>query len=155
MSRKSNLKYPPKASGLKIPRSLFLYTESDTRKGNETEKGEEKEQGQPRKNAAQKQARKLAQKSARRKTLGADMEGEEGEISPKSQAEEMVRLMRRSILLHELKERVLWDEELDPQSAAEERVGICPLPSFEPLVDGREGEERRVVREWIEDTLEF
>jgi hypothetical protein len=67
------------------------------------------------------------------------------EMSPRSQAEEMVRLMHRSILLHELKERALWDEDLDPNGAAQSRIQLSSISSLE--------EEGRIVREWIEDTL--
>jgi hypothetical protein len=68
-------------------------------------------------------------------------------MSPRVQAEEIVRLMRRSVQLHEFKERVQWDEDLDPESAAEERVGISGFGGLE--------EEEKVVREWIEDVLDL
>jgi hypothetical protein len=116
VSRRAHLKYPPKDSGLKIPRSLFLYyTPPNTPAANGKE-GEEKH-------------------------------GEE--VTAKGQAEEMVKLMRRSVLVHEFKERVLWDEELDPHSAADERIAIAALSSASSL------EEDRVVREWIEEVLDM
>jgi len=71
-------------------------------------------------------------------------------ITPKGQAEEIVKLMRRSVLMHEFKERVLWDEDADPGAAAEERVGICGLHGGE----GKGGEEGRIMGEWIEDALD-
>jgi hypothetical protein len=71
-----------------------------------------------------------------------------GEATPRGQAEEMVRLMRRSILLHEFKDRVLWDEDLDPEAAASSRVQLSSLRSS---LDDDEG---RIVREWINDTLD-
>ena len=58
----------------------------------------------------------------------------------------MVRLMRRSVQLHEFKERVQWDEDLDPESAAEKRVGISGVGGLK--------EEETVVRAWIEDILD-
>jgi hypothetical protein len=77
---------------------------------------------------------------------------EEDEITPKAQAEEMAKLMRRSVLLHEFKERKLWDEDLDPYSASEDRVQVLELSPNASEGVGNE-EEERVVREWIEDCL--
>jgi hypothetical protein len=59
------------------------------------------------------------------------------------QAEEMASLMRRSVLLHEFKERRVWDEDFDAEGEAEGRV----------VVSGT-GDEERVVGEWVEDVLE-
>lgn len=88
-SRSANVKFPPRDSGLKVPRSLFLST------------------GQ-----------------------------EDKEL--REQTEKMAGLMRRSIILHEFKDRVMWDEDLDPQAAAWERV------RFAGLGEGGEGEEEFV-----------
>lgn len=62
----------------------------------------------------------------------------------------MAALMRRSVSLHEYKDRRVWDEDLDAESAAEERVWVRSLGGgFEEAE-----EERAVVKEWIEDVLE-
>lgn len=71
------------------------------------------------------------------------------EITPQAQAQEMAKLMRRSVLLHEFKERKLWDEDLDPNSASEDRVQVLELSPNQDL----EKQEERLVREWIEDCL--
>jgi hypothetical protein len=55
-------------------------------------------------------------------------------------------------LLHEFKERKLWDEDLDPYSASEDRVQVLELSPNASEGVGNE-EEERVVREWIEDCL--
>ncbi|KAE9380739.1 hypothetical protein N431DRAFT_362763 [Stipitochalara longipes BDJ] len=141
VSRRANLKFPPKDSGLKIPRLLFLYSEphsEDRSAPVSTSAG---------RSAASKQARKQAR---RKPNAGLDVFEEhvegEGEVTARGQAEEMVRLIRRSIVLHEFKERVQWDEDLDPESAAKERVGISALSGV--------GKEDTVVREWIKDVLD-
>lgn len=61
--------------------------------------------------------------------------------------------MRRSVLLHEFKERALWDEDLDPSAAAEERVQLSGL-LLRPDTEAGEVEEGRVV-EWLNETLEM
>ena len=76
-------------------------------------------------------------------------EEEENTITPITQAEEMAKLMRRSVLLHEFKDRKLWDEDLDPSSASEDRVQVLSLATNSET----SGEEERFVREWIEDCL--
>ena len=55
-----------------------------------------------------------------------------------------MKLMRRSIVLHEFKERVLWDEDVDAHQVSEERVRFHEL-------GGDKEEEGKVVREWLED----
>jgi hypothetical protein len=139
VSRKANLKFPPRDSGLKIPRSLFLYTSPEASPRTEQEKeGEQAKVG-----TTQKQARRQAR---RKVDVHVDLDAQSEEISPRVQAEEMVRLMRRSVQLHEFKERVQWDEDLDPESAAEKRVGISGVGGLK--------EEETVVRAWIEDILD-
>jgi hypothetical protein len=151
VSRKANLKFPPKESGLKIPRSLFLYTLSRSPSTAQPPSGKEDPL------SGKKPAQRRAQQQARKQAAGQDtdirLEGRAGEeVTPQTQAEEMVRLIRRSVLLHEFKERVLWDEDHDPSAAAEERVQVAPLPWFdEPEIDG----EGRVVRKWIEEVLDL
>jgi hypothetical protein len=119
VSRRAHLKYPPKDSGLKIPRSLFLYSPPPSSISQPTE---------------------------------GKVDAEET-ITPRQQAEEMVHLMRRSVLLHEFKERALWDEDLDPSAAAEERVQLSGL-LLRPDTEAGEVEEGRVV-EWLNETLEM
>lgn len=66
-----------------------------------------------------------------------------GYTTPLLQAQEMTSLMRRSVLKHELKDRVLWDEDLDPVAEAEDRVKL-----FE--ISGEEEEEAELLREWMD-----
>jgi hypothetical protein len=101
--RATNMKFPPRDSGLKIPRSLFLTTTSNPDTGVK----------------------------------------EEGENELAEQAAKIVRLMRRSVVMHEFKEKVLWDEDLDPRAASEERV------QFVRLREEGSGEED-VVEKWLE-----
>lgn len=68
------------------------------------------------------------------------------------QADEMAALMRRSVSLHEYKDRRVWDEDLDAESAAEERVWVRSLGGGDEEAEAEE--ERAVVKEWIEDVLE-
>jgi hypothetical protein len=119
VTRRANLKFPPRESGLRIPRSLFLTSPSPSKFSSLTLK---------------KKPSKMT---------------EEGTIAPITQAEEMAKLMRRSVLLHEFKERKLWDEDLDPSSASEDRVQVLSLATNSET----SGEEERFVREWIEDCL--
>jgi hypothetical protein len=121
VTRRANLKFPPKESGLRIPRSLFLTSPSPSKSSSSTLK---------------KKSSKIA-------------EEEEDTITPIAQAEEMAKLMRRSVLLHEFKEKKLWDEDLDPYSASEDRVQVLSLSTYSET----SGEEERFVREWIEDCL--
>jgi hypothetical protein len=130
VSRRAHLKYPPKDSGLKIPRALFLY-------------GPPLQQQRKNKTGFEKKKDKTAKGN----------KGEGEEITPRQQAEEMVHLMRRSVLLHEFKDRVLWDEDLDPSAAAEERVQLSSL-SLRPGTEAEEEEEGRAV-EWLNETLEM
>jgi hypothetical protein len=124
VSRKAHLKYPPKDSGLKIPRSLFLYS--------------------------------VTQASTSSSTASQSTAGNEGEgdITPQSQAEEITKLMRRSLMLHEFKDRRMWDEDLDPSAAAEERVQLSPIPTFAVSEEEEEVEARTVV-EWLNETVDM
>lgn len=121
VSRKAHLKYPPKDSGLKIPKALFLYSSNPISTSTST----------------------------------AEEEGK-GNITPKTQAEEITTLMRRSLLLHEFKDRRMWDEDLDPSAAAEERVQLSSIPAI--AVSEKEGEENmeaRTVTEWLNETFDM
>jgi hypothetical protein len=104
--RSSNVKFPPKDSGLRIPRTLFVAS-------------------------------------------GVRKEGDAADEDRVAQAQEMTRLMRRSIVLHEFKDRVMWDEDADPHGASEERVQFISIGG-----DGGRGgtleEEERVIGEWLE-----
>jgi hypothetical protein len=65
-------------------------------------------------------------------------------VTPREQAEEMAGLMRRSVVLHELGERKIWDEELDAEVESAERVRVVEI-----------GEAvREEVGEWIEEALD-
>lgn len=66
-------------------------------------------------------------------------------MSMNDQAEEMADLMRRSVLLHEFKERRVWNEDFDAEVEAEGRVVVRSVVG---------GEEEVVVGEWVEDVLE-
>lgn len=124
--RKSPLKFPPAGSGLRIPRSLFIYSTSSTT------------------------SLSPAAKSAPKTKAGLAGEGDD-EIQ--QQAEEMVRVMRRSIVTHEFKDRVVWagDEDADAGDAhtvSEERVRIRGVG------DGQgERELGEVVGGWIEEVV--
>jgi hypothetical protein len=123
VTRRANLKFPPRESGLVLPRSLFLTTPSQSSPSPPNSKTPPSKKGKK--------------------------EEEEGEITPQAQAQQMAKLMRRSVLLHEFKERKLWDEDLDPHSASEDRVQVHSLPPSQDL----ENQEEGFVREWIEDCL--
>jgi hypothetical protein len=124
VSRKAHLKYPPKDSGLKIPRSLFLYSAAPT------------------------------STSTSPSSTSPSVAAKEGEdITPKTQAEEITKLMRRSLMLHEFKDRRMWDEDLDPSAAVEERVQLSPIPTF--AVSHEEEVEARTVVEWLNETVDM
>ena len=61
------------------------------------------------------------------------------------QAEEMAKLMRRSLVMYEFKDRALWDEDGDPHALCEERVQVHELG-----VDESEQKEAAVVEGWLE-----
>lgn len=63
----------------------------------------------------------------------------------------MASLMRRSIIQHEMRDRVLWDDEVDPKEVAWDRVRTFPLPVPDL---GEEESEGKVVSEWIEEALQ-
>jgi hypothetical protein len=111
VGRRSHMKFPPAGSGLKIPRSLFLYGRGAVGESGAKGKGKGKKRGAK-------------------------------ESEAKQQTDAMVGLMRRSIVTYELKDRVHWDEDLDPHAASEERVRIQEIG---------EGEDAKVVGEWMDD----
>jgi hypothetical protein len=67
---------------------------------------------------------------------------EQGEREMQRQTEEMARLMRRSVVMHEYKDRALWNEGADAHAASEERVQVRELGTGK-------GEQAEVVWEWI------
>ena len=69
----------------------------------------------------------------------------EGRGGVAAQAHEMARLMRRSVVLHELKDRVIWDEDADPHASAAERVRVEVLEG-----GGKENVEESMVGEFLE-----
>lgn len=120
MSRKSHLTFPPKWSGLRIPRTKIGVTDSGGGKG------EVKEEG-----------KKVMGEGKRRRKANANAKGEdEGKGVLREQAEEMVKLMRRSVVLHEGKERRY--ERLDVVAEAERRVGLVELGGVDGKTDDGE-----------------
>jgi hypothetical protein len=110
---------------LKIPRSLFLYSASPT------------------------------STSTSLSTTSPSIAAKDREdITPNTQAEEITKLMRRSLMLHEFKDRRMWDEDLDPSAAVEERVQLSPIPTFAVSREEEEVEARTVV-EWLNETVDM
>ncbi|TAQ85470.1 hypothetical protein B7494_g6217 [Chlorociboria aeruginascens] len=98
VSRKANLKFPPRDAGLKIPKTLFVSTGH-----------------------------------------------EEGGL--KAQVDEMARLMRRSVVLYESRDRGYYVDDGDVHAAAEERV------KHRTIEEGDEVKEEEVVGEWLSGDL--
>ncbi|KAL3421715.1 hypothetical protein PVAG01_05871 [Phlyctema vagabunda] len=120
-TRRSHLTFPPRGSGLRIPRSLIMSTLASIPLAALTRRG------------------KPTRTRARARTT-------EGEGELEAQAQEMCHVMQRSITLHESKDRRVWDDSFDAHTEAETRV------RYRTLVEGdAEREERRLVREWLED----
>ena len=115
VSRRSALRFPPKHSGLRIPHSLFLTT-SESRPGVKT----------------------VSKKRGRAKA--GQLPGEEMH----RQAEEMAKLMRRSLVMYEFKDRTRYDDG-DPHAISEERVQVHELG-----MDESDLKEAEFVEEWIE-----
>ncbi|KAH8816065.1 hypothetical protein F5884DRAFT_774807 [Xylogone sp. PMI_703] len=68
-------------------------------------------------------------------------------ITPLSQAQEMVKLMQRSIRRHELEDRMLWDEDLNIDNAVKSRVRLFGI---EPSKEGGDNEEREILQECMD-----
>jgi hypothetical protein len=115
-SRKSHLAFPPKRSGLRIPVTRIAVTADGRPKGQGKGKGKGKGKG----------------------------EGEGGVL--REQAVEMVKLMRRSVVLHEGKER--RDEGFDGVVEAERRVALAELGSGEG-----EADDGKWAAEFFEEVL--
>ncbi|EPE25494.1 hypothetical protein GLAREA_01406 [Glarea lozoyensis ATCC 20868] len=115
--RKSPLRFPAKHSDIKLPRSLFLYSPAASNTP-------------------------VVKNGKRKKANGEERELElDDYVTPQEQAEEMAGLMRRSVQLHELGERKMWDEELDVEVESADRVRVVEIG------EGVRGE----VEEWIEE----
>lgn len=147
IARISYLKFPPNATQtssnsysryadsqpvqpqLKIPRSLLLYSSTEAPLNNV-------------------QSLSKSRKSKRKKIT----DGEEVVDTPEKQAKEMARLMRRSVVMVECKERTMWDEGFDPHEVAGDRVKVLEMGGEEGEgEDGRGFEER--VGDWVEECL--
>ena len=135
IARTSYLKFPPTVSlpssgysriigsgpmqeQLKIPRSLFLYSSP------------------PVEITAKVGKSKRAKKT--RSTAGLE------QITPEAQAKEMARLMQRSVLMVESKDRSRWDDSFDANCVAEERARV---------LDVGDKDNAEMVKEWFEDCL--
>lgn len=116
VGRKSHLKFPPAGSGMRIPKSLFLYSSTPEGEGKVGQKG------------------KIGKG-------GKSTKGKKGS-EVKQQTEEIVSLMRRSVVAYEFKDKVMWEGDLDPHSVSEERVQLREIGK------GVEGMED-VVREYM------
>jgi hypothetical protein len=120
--RKSHLKFPPKNSDLKLPRSLFLYSTSPSA---------------PKTPIIKNGKRKTSKNKIRDLEL-------DNFVTPQEQAEEMADLMRRSVVTNELRERKMWDEDVDPEAEASSRVMVKEI--------GEKGVDVE-VGEWIEEAV--
>lgn len=114
VSRRSALRFPPKDSGLRIPRTLFLTTSASE--------------------SGVKAKRKRKGQAKAEEKLGEEMH---------RQAEEMVKVMRRSLVTYEFKEGAVWNG--DPHAASEERVQLHELG-----LEDSDQEEVEVVEEWVD-----
>ncbi|KAF7891273.1 uncharacterized protein EAF02_001598 [Botrytis sinoallii] len=127
-SRKSNLIFPPANSSLRIPRSLFTYSPFPFtgEKAYDISQNTSQDEGK----------------------IEETDEGEKGNNIFKQQAQELTKLMRRSVVMHELKIRVQWDEDCDADETAKERVTEMEVGDA-----GWDGAVERdtVVREWIDE----
>ena len=125
--RKSHLKFQSKDSGIKIPRSLFLISSSSSSSDLVIDKAKKRGKG--------------------KKSDGLRLEDV---INPKKQAVELAEEMRRSVALHELKDRKTWDYDLDPYAEADKRIEVREVGGG----SGEYEEEGKKVQEWIEESLE-
>ena len=57
-------------------------------------------------------------------------------------------------MLHEFKDRRMWDEDLDPSAAAEERVQLSPIYPVAAW-EGEEVVEARTVTEWLNEMVDM
>jgi hypothetical protein len=115
VSRRSALRFPPKGSGLRIPTSLLLTTSAP----GAGVRAAPKERGRA----------KVSQNPSE---------------EMRRQAEEMAKVMRRSLVMYEFKDQTLRDEDGDPQALSEERVQVHELRA-----EKSEQEEAEVVERWV------
>lgn len=57
-------------------------------------------------------------------------------------------------MLHEFKDRRMWDEDLDSSAAAEERVQLSPIPAVAAW-EGEDAVESRTVTEWLNEMIDL
>jgi hypothetical protein len=134
IARTSYLKFPPTiattnsaysrfaGSGplqeqLKLPRSLFLYSTPPSQ----------------------------VSEAGKKKTKKAKSVGWIDQLTPEAQAKEMARLIRRSVVMVESKDRTMWDDSYDASSIAEERARV---------LDVGEEDSKEKIKEWVENCLE-
>jgi hypothetical protein len=122
--RKSHLKFPPKNSNLRLPRSLFLYSTPSSPSASKA-----------------KVVKNGKRKTANNKSRALELDDV---VTPQEQAEEMAELMRRSIVTNELRERKMWDEDVDPEGEAADRVMVKDISDTNVQVE---------VGEWVEEGL--
>jgi hypothetical protein len=74
----------------------------------------------------------------------------------REQAEEMQKVMQRSIKMHELRDRIRWDDECDPDAIAGERVSVKgvgwgAVKGGGGIAEAEEAEVESVVKGWFEE----
>jgi len=124
-SRYANANPNSELPQLKIPRTLFLYSKGSGDGGEDLEILEEGNKGGK---AGKKRKEKPVKKEGLKKSMM--IMGEE--INPETQAKEMARVMRRSVLLVECKDRAVWDEGFDANGVASEVCNVL-IPIFSSL----------------------
>ncbi|PQE17721.1 Alpha beta hydrolase fold-3 protein [Rutstroemia sp. NJR-2017a BVV2] len=137
-SRKSHLIFPPPKSLLKLPRSLFLYSKFSLPDSMGSDGKVQKGRGKDNENE-----------------ITSDEADEKFEVF-REQAEEMQRVMQRSIKLHELRDRIRWDDECDPEAIAGERVSVKgvgwgAVKGGGGIAEAEEAELESVVKGWFEE----
>ncbi|RDL37052.1 uncharacterized protein BP5553_04485 [Venustampulla echinocandica] len=147
-TQKAHLKFPPRDSGLKIPRTLLLTTSPPA----------------PPTPYLRPQSPSLKRKPTPKSRSKAKAKSDS--ITPETQAYELESLMRRSLTLHEFKDRREWDEAFDAETDASERVEVYELKrgtevrgegevfaGVEGKGNGETDDEEAVVSTWIKDYL--
>lgn len=114
-SRRSNLVFPAKGSGLRLPHTRIAVTQPPPEA--------------PSPPRPQTSPRSSSNSSSRRKSSrNADPQQQQQEDLLAAQAHEIAKLMQRSIALHELKERLRVDGEAEGDAGlVERRVSLVPL----------------------------
>jgi hypothetical protein len=143
-TRKSHLTFPPKRSGLRIPWTRIAVTKGDVTRTSTEGDGNGEREGDEKAKVKGKGKRKAKGKA------GGEGEGESERGILKAQAEEMVKLMRRSIVLHESKERRDIGAAFDGVLEAERRVGMVEL---EPKSGDGEVDDGEWAAEYLEEMM--